>query len=352
MSAQSLNIAILYPAYGEFRPAAEREHDLELLAQSDPRIIVTQVAYPAERAPSQRLQDLKRVNCQAFPEMRNLLADAEVVLAHHLPQNVCDLAPRLRWIHGVGAGITQLCTREVAAHGIRVTSSAGANAVSAAEFALSRLLMHWKSALRIDSHQRAHQWKPVATREMAGATIGVIGYGAIGRALVRRLAAFEVTVWVARRTRSLSGLDPSVARAFDLDHLPEFLGGCDAVFAALPDSPETADMFGASAFDVMRAGAFFCNIGRGSLVDEAALVAALSSGRLSGAALDVFREEPLRSDSPLWSARNLMLSPHVAGSPDKLFVRVHQIFRDNVRRYLAGQPLINEVDPMLFVGQL
>jgi phosphoglycerate dehydrogenase-like enzyme len=339
-------IGVLYPRDGEFRPVEDRVRDIEALHAVDDRVRVLEASYPVSpHSPPRTKEDLGQVNAAPTGSVLDVLSQAEVVLAHDLPGNVCELAPRLRWIHGIGAGVSQFCTDDVVRRGVRVTSSAGANAASVAEFAVTRLLMAWKGAGRLHDLQTAHQWGAAPTRELAGARVGIVGYGAIGRQIALRLAGFEVDVSVLRRSASSACDAPVVSRVYGIDQLHEFLGQCDAVLAAVPESGETQALFDAAAFAAMKPGSFFCNVGRGSLVVESALVDALRRGHLGSAALDVTSVEPLPPDSDLWDTPNLMLSPHAAASLERFFVRVHAQFRDNVSRFLAGEPLVNEIDP-------
>ena len=146
---------------------------------------------------------------------------------------------------------------------------------------------------------------------------------------------------VLRRSAAPSDLADEVLGP---DGLHDMLGRCDIVVAAVPESPETHELFDASAFAAMRDGSMFVNVGRGSLVDEAALVDVLRSGKLRAAALDVTAVEPLPQDSPLWDAPNIYISAHCSTEPTRFFESAHQVFADNMARYLAGQPLLNEID--------
>jgi phosphoglycerate dehydrogenase-like enzyme len=151
-------------------------------------------------------------------------------------------------------------------------------------------------------------------------------------------------VLATRRLGGPGATAPNVDEVLPTSELHTMLGRADAVAAAVPETPETIGLMDAAAFGSMKPGAFFCNVGRGSLVDEKALIAALENGHLAGAALDVASQEPLPADHPLWDAPNLFLSPHVSTSPSALFPNVHRMFRSNLERFLAGEPLANRVD--------
>ena len=277
-------------------------------------------------------------------EQRAVLMRIEVALAIDLPFDVAGLAPNLKWVQAVGVGTGQLQSAGLAEGGIRLTSAAGTSGVSIAEFVMARLLEDAKRLRAIDNAQRAHSWEPLYGAQLAGTTVGLIGLGAINEAVAARARAFDMRVVATRRTATAGATAEGVDELFPPDQLHKMLGLCDTVVAAVPETPETVGMMDATAFAAMKRGAFFCNVGRGSLVDETALVAALASGQLRGAALDVASVEPLPGDRPLWDAPNLFLSPHCSASPQALFVNLHRLFQDNLARYLAGEPLRNEVD--------
>ena len=216
--------------------------------------------------------------------------------------------------------------------------------MSISEFVLARLLQMWKRLPEIDALATSHQWEPTYGREVDGLTLGIAGLGAIGRQVARRARALGLSVLAQRRSARPGDTDPDVDELFGPGGLPEVLRRSDAVVAALPETADTIDLFDAKLFAEMRPGALFVNVGRGSAVVDSALIEALESGHLAGAAIDVARIEPLPADSPLWAAPNLLISPHSATAPAKFWSNLHEIFRDNMSRYLRGEPLRNEVD--------
>jgi phosphoglycerate dehydrogenase-like enzyme len=247
-------------------------------------------------------------------------------------------------VQAVGAGTGQLQSAGLAEHGIRLTTAAGANAVAIAEFALARVLQVWKRFREIDEAQAVRHWEPLYGEQLAGATLGLLGLGAINSAVAARARALGLRVLATRRSATPGATAPNVDALFPPSELHAMLARCDAVVAAVPETAETTGLFDAAAFAAMPPGSCFCNVGRGSLVDEAALIDALRRGHLRAAALDVAREEPLPPDDPLWDAPNLYVSPHSAAAPAALFANLHELFEDNLARYLAGEPLRNEVD--------
>jgi phosphoglycerate dehydrogenase-like enzyme len=285
-----------------------------------------------ERAPA--LSDGQRV----------ALAQIDIALAIDLPFDVATLAPRLRWVQAVGAGTGQLQSSGLAEAGIRLTTAAGTSAASMAEFVFARLLEDLKQLRQLDVAQAGHRWEPVYGQQLGGRTIGLIGLGAINQAVAVRARAFDLRVLATRRSATPGATAPDVDGLYAPSELTTMLGQCDIVVAAVPETPETVGLMDAAAFGAMRPGAFFCNVGRGSLVDEPALIDALRRGHLRGAALDVASIEPLPPDDALWDAPRLHLSAHCSTSPGALFTNLHALFRDNLVRYLDGRPLLNEVD--------
>ena len=327
----------------------EFERAVESLEDLDPRVRVVAEPYleshDLRSARGKPDADERRDETPALTEeQRAAFARVDVVLALDLPFDIATIAPRLAWVQAVGAGTAQLQSAGLGPAGIRLTSAAGVNAVGIAEFALGRVLAHWKRFRDFDAAQVLHVWEPVYGRQLAGSTLGLIGLGEINAAVAARATAFDVQVLATRRSATPGATAPNVDALFAPPALLEMLGRCDAVIAAVPETPETTGIMDREAFAAMPEGAFFCNVGRGSLVDEDALIEALRSGRLGGAALDVTSVEPLPPEHPLWDAPNLQLSPHAAASPAAMFVNLIRLFRDNLARYLADTPLHHEVD--------
>ncbi|HEX5077933.1 MAG TPA: D-2-hydroxyacid dehydrogenase, partial [Geminicoccaceae bacterium] len=205
------------------------------------------------------------------------------------------------------------------------------------------LLYFYRDVPRLQRMQRAHRWERHTNRELAGRRALLIGLGAVGRCIARRLAALDLEVWGARRT---PGPPPeAVSRVLPLDDLGAVLGLVDVLVLACPLTPATRGLIGAAELAAMPGGALLVNVARGQVVDEQALIQALRSGRLGGAALDVAEVEPLPDDSPLWDLPNVLISPHSASTVHAENHRIVDIFLANLRRYLGGEPLINRFDP-------
>lgn len=276
---------------------------------------------------------------QQFTE---LLADAEIVLGYpredpaQIPWLV-RTAPQLRWVQATFAGAGQ----QLAAAGLaredvdRIiwTSSVGIHATPLGEWALFGILALTKGQPRLDADKRERRWSHYPVDEVRGTTVLIAGLGEIGREVARLAEAFGMHVLSVRRNEG------------DLD---ELLPRADSVVITLPLTAETRGMFRRERIDRMKPGAILVNIGRGPVVDEQALVDALRSGHLRGAALDVYATEPLPADSPLWELDNVILSPHTAAQSIHENERIVELFAENLRRYLAGEELRSRIRTDLF----
>jgi phosphoglycerate dehydrogenase-like enzyme len=279
-------------------------------------------------------------------EWRALLASADILFDfdHAHRTELPALAPRLRWLQATSAGIGQFVKRMGYAESMPntvFTTASGVHAIPLAEFCIMSMLNHYRGLAQMQADQAAHRWERFATTDLPGKTVAVIGMGNIGAEIARLSQAHGMRVIGSKMTPKPL---PNVERLFAHDDLHAMLGDADVVIMTAPHTPVTDQMLDAAAFAAMRDGAFFINIGRGATVDEAAMIAALQSGKLSGAALDVFAEEPLPVESPLWDMPNVLVSPHSASTSDKENERITTLFCDNLRRFLNGQPLRNVLD--------
>jgi phosphoglycerate dehydrogenase-like enzyme len=275
-------------------------------------------------------------------ERKTALARAEVLIQLHTPKNLMQLAPNLKWLQGIGAGVDQFALAGVRRDQVTVTNASGVSSGSMAEFVIGRLLQIWKRFPEAAAYQQRHEYVRTYGRSFAGSVMGIVGLGSIGRAVAVRARAMGVTVLGLKRTASR---DPEPAdEIFAPEALHEMLGRCDAVVVSAPATPDTHHLLDAAAFAAMKPGAVLVNVARGSLVHEAAVLDALHSGQLGAAALDVFEQEPLPAESPLWDAPNLYVSAHSSVSVDRYIDDVFDLFEDNLRRYAAGEPLRNVVD--------
>ena len=343
-------LGILYPGLWQ-RGVPPLDDVVAGLRALDPRIEVVVETYDegqyqrtlrgSEEGVAQARADAPEIS----DALRALLGRVHAVLALDLPFDAPTLAPELRWVQAVGAGTAQLETAGLAAAGIGLTSAAGTNATGIAEFVVGRLLEERKRFPALRESQVRHAWEPQYGLELAGTTVGLLGLGAINAAIARRLQAFDVEVLACRRSAKPGDTAPDVDTLYPSAAMHEMFGRCDTVVAAVPETPDTIGLMDAGAFAAMAAGSFFVNVGRGTLVDEPALIAALQRGHLRGAALDVASEEPLPADHPLWDAPNLSLSYHCSVSPSAMAGNLYRLWADNARRWLAGEPLHNVVLP-------
>ncbi len=285
-------------------------------------------------------------------EFRAMLGEAEVL--YDFPRghtrDLVDVVPKLRWVQGSMAGAGEVAEKAgLKDTDVTVTTASGVFSGPLAEFALAALLSHAKQFDRLRAEKAEKTWRPATTGSLEGKTLCVVGLGNIGRAVAERARPFGMRIVGVKRT--VREDDPAWEHANELyatNDLQSALGEADYVVATLPGTPETHQLLDSEAFGKLKDGAYFVNIGRGSVVEEAALVEALREGRLSGAALDVFETEPLPEDSPLWGIEGVIISPHSTDmAPDLINKRQTDLFRDNLRRYLAGEELINVLDKRL-----
>lgn len=269
------------------------------------------------------------------------LDSADAVIAFTFPLEVLARAKRLRWIQLTSAGAEQLLAARDRLAGIVVTNTRGIHVDLMADYALGALVMLQWDFPRMLRDQQARTWEQRLALPLAGKTLGVVGAGAIGAEISRRAAVFGMDVLAIKRT---PGAVNGAREVLTADRLREALPRCDFVVLVVPVTDATRGMMGAAELRAMKREAFLVNIARGSVVDESALITALREGVIAGAALDVFDEEPLPADNPLWTLPNVILTPHVAGEPADYARRVADVFLDNVARWLRHEPLRNVVD--------
>lgn len=271
-------------------------------------------------------------------EVRERLPEAEILFAWEFPMQLLPLATRLRWFQVMGAGLERLAGAGVP-EGVVVTNMKGIFGTAMAEYALAHMLAHTQSIRRILRQQQDRRWEQFEPALLAGKTAGVIGLGSIGREIARRCSAFGMHVIGMNR-----GGEPvaEVERTYAVKEIESFLPECDFLISVVPQTAETTGLLNAERLRLLKPGCFYINIGRGNIVDLDALNDALKVGRLAGAALDVFPTEPLPADHPIWSAPNIVITPHISGvnRPED----VTGVFLDNLTRYQAGEPLLNVVD--------
>lgn len=287
---------------------------------------------------------------EAREGLRRVLAETDVLLTTPVvPPDLHELAPALRWVQLTSAGVDRLLESPLLARGVLVTTASGIHGIPIGEYVLAGMLALAKGLPQAMAAQRERAWRPYVPEELAGRTLGIVGLGAIGSHLARLARAFQMRVIAVRRSCQRPQERPPDAPEVDLllppSHLDRLLSEADYVALCVPLTRETQGLIGRRELALMRPGAVLINIARGPVVDEEALIEALREGRLGGAVLDVFQREPLPPESELWEMSNVILTPHISGGTPRYMERAIDIFCDNLRRFLAGQPLRNLVDP-------
>ena len=347
MGIETINICVCIPGGADNRPENEQAETLDRFRSLHPGIRFRFAEYvdsPEIRA-LRGQPDFEQAREKVPPpsgELKAALAEAHVIFCVDLPFDMDRLAPNLRWVQSVGAGIAQLqnCGLDKL-EGVLLTNGAGITADPIAEFVMARILSHWKCFAQLHEQQQRHQWRGVHGRDIDGSTLGVVGYGAIGRAVAWRAKAWGMQVLASRRRIDPGASDPHVDRFYPVSELEDMLAQCDAVVLSAAETPDTYRMFNDARFAAMPAGSYFCNVSRGSLVDEPALIRALESGHLSGASTDVAVNEPLPEDDPLWDTPNLAVSPHCSAALENFSRNAWRLFYDNMARFVEGKPLKN-----------
>jgi phosphoglycerate dehydrogenase-like enzyme len=290
----------------------------------------------------------------SYEHAEDHLRDAEVVVTWSLRPEQVRAAKGLRWIHATAAAVHALMIPEVINSNIVVTNAGTVHGPVVAEHVLALILAMAKRLSSAVRFQQEHVWgqeqlweERPRPREIAGATLGIIGMGAIGRELAPKAAALGMRV-LAVRDRPERGFGCNLPgeghEVYGSDNLDLVLGEADFVVLAAPVTPATKGMMDAVRLGRMKPDAYLINVGRGALIDELALAEALRQKKLGGAALDVFTTEPLPPESPLWDLENVLITPHTAAFTAKVWDRHYALIAENLRRYMARQPLKNVVD--------
>jgi phosphoglycerate dehydrogenase-like enzyme len=280
-----------------------------------------------------------------------VLAGTEVLLSNPVvPESILQRAPNLKWVQLTSAGADRLIDSElVRSSGVSVTTASGIHAVPIGEYVIGAIIAFAKGFPRAFRGQQENTWRPYIASELEDATVGILGLGAIGRHVAKLAKGFGMRVIATRRSQEkrLSGVDagePNVDEMFARDEIPALLGECDYVVVAVPLTEESRHLIGESELAAMKRNAVIVNIARGAVIDQQALIRAVKNGVIGGAVLDVTDPEPLPPDSELWRLDNVMITPHISGGTPKYMDRAIELFCDNLRRYLAGEPLRNVVD--------
>jgi phosphoglycerate dehydrogenase-like enzyme len=321
---------------------------VERIVAAEPRaeVVYEPSLLPAPRYPCDHHGEMPSLESAEQERWAGILAGSEVAFDFDWgpPETIPERCPRLRLIQATSAGIGGFLTRSgLDRSEIEVCTAAGTHAVPLAEFALLGALYFVKGMPTLTEWKARRRWTLHATHQLAGRRALVIGLGGIGRRVAESFAALGVEVWgLARRTppETPAGVASMIARADLLGALPEV----DVLVIASPLTDQTRHMIGAEEISALPAHAVVINVGRGPVIDEPALIAALTEGRLAGACLDVFEEEPLPADNPLWDLDNVIVSPHSASTIAEENEVLVELFIDNLARYLDGRPRRNVYD--------
>jgi glyoxylate/hydroxypyruvate reductase A len=319
-------------------PDIEVMYDPSLLGK--PRYKNDQHGAPINHTPEQR------------KKLTEMMRETEVLLGYVPSEYQSDIKlhfPKLRWMQSASAGIGwRAKSQGWTETDIDFTSSSGIHSTPLAEFCLMTMLMQVKDYNHIAEEKQRRHWQRTCTTELKGKTLAIVGLGRVGREIARLSRCFGIRVYATKR--HVDGMDPesvNVDKLYPSSELKQMLGEADFVVLIVPETQETRGLLGKEEIASMKRGAYLINISRGTTVDERALIEALQSGHLSGAALDVFMEEPLPEDSPFWDIPNVIVSPHSASTADTENTKLTEIFCDNYHRYIEGKPLRNLSDKKL-----
>lgn len=283
----------------------------------------------------ERVPDCEITVCRSVGSFPEALETADVLVTNRFPERYHEYADGLSWIQAVSAGVGMYDLDVLRDAGVIVTNASGVHAQPIAEHVLAYILVFERKVLTGIQQQHERQWVRYQPGELSGKTLCVVGLGAIGSRIAQLGDALGMTVVGTRSSPERGNEYASDVRG--ADGLDDLLPVADYVVLACPLTPETRDLIGYEEFVSMKQKAVLLNISRGKVVNEAALVEALSNGRISGAALDVTQTEPLSEDSRLWAMPNVLVTPHVSGLTPRYWERIAEIFAENYKRFVSGE---------------
>jgi D-2-hydroxyacid dehydrogenase (NADP+) len=296
-----------------------------------------------------RWPEMLVVHLPDYERLAQELPDTDIFVGASLRPEQFQHARKLKWIHSTAAGVSQLMYPELRSSGVILTNPSGIFSPSMAEHTMGLMIAlarHFPDSVRYQDRarwsQREVSSQPGPLTELNGQLLLIVGYGSIGRELARRAHAFDMRVWGV--TRSGKGDATHTEKILPVAQLEDALPHADCIVLSAPDTHETQQLIGAAQIAKMKPGARLINVGRGSLLEEAALIRALETGALSGAALDVTATEPLPAESPLWKTPNLLITPHTSGVSDRLWQKQTKLLMDLLGRWFDGRDLFNVVD--------
>jgi D-2-hydroxyacid dehydrogenase (NADP+) len=296
-----------------------------------------------------RWPEMLVVHLPDYERLPQELPDTDIFVGASLRPEQFQHARKLKWIHSTAVGVSQLMYSELRSSGVILTNPSGILSALMAEHTVGLMIAlarHFPDSVRYQDRARWSQIEvssqPGPLTELNGQLLLIVGYGSIGREIARRARAFDMRVWGV--TRSGKGDATHIEKILPIAQLEDALPHADYIVLSAPDTQETQKLLGPAQIAKMKPGARLINVGRGSLLDEAALIRALETGALGGAALDVAAAEPLPAESPLWKAPNLFITPHTSGVSDRLWQKETKLLMDLLGRWFDGRDLFNVVD--------
>lgn len=267
--------------------------------------------------------------------------DILVTWGQHDIRGLLPHAKRLKWIHTLSAGVDEILCPALAQSDILLTNSRGIHGIPISEHVLAMLLTFSRSLRQTYQNQQKKVWEALPYEELYEKTIAVVGLGSIGREIAKRTKALGMNVLAIKRTVTQ---EIFVDKLYTMEQLPHLLSSADYVVVTLPLTPETQNLFTLNTFRNMKKSAYFINVARGPIVNEADLITALSTGVIRGAALDVFAEEPLPPESPLWDLDNLIITPHIAAKSPYYIDRALKLFLENLNKFSMHSNMFNIIN--------
>lgn len=289
-----------------------------------------------------------------YKDIESELPDTDILMSWSITADEIRKAKKLRWIHSPAAAVHRLMIPELQASDIVVTSARGVHGPVVAEHVIALMFALAKRLPSAVRYQQQHQWaqemmwrESPHPREIGGATLGLVGVGSIGSEVARKASALGMKVIAVRENATLTADRPaSISEVYPSSELERVLSQSDYVVLAAPVTPKTRGMINAQRLAAMKRDAYLINVSRGALIHEPALINALRSNQIGGAALDVFEQEPLPPESPFWTMENVLITPHSAALTDKLWDRHFRLLSQNIHRFLAQEPLLDQVDKL------
>jgi phosphoglycerate dehydrogenase-like enzyme len=323
--------------------------------RSDTILVLVSAAEPAEAHIAMLREQLANVRIivgNSAEKFESSAAHAPVLFNWSGPlalfKKVFAMCPNLVWVHSRSVGLERTMFPELMESSVPLTNGTGVFSASLGEFALGAILYFAKDFRRMIRNQMAGVWEAFDVQWASGQTVGIIGYGDIGRAVAARVRPMGMKVLAVRRHASTpQSTDPLAEEIYTPERRLEMISRCDYVVVATPLTSETRGMIGEAEFAAMKPTAVMINVGRGPVINEEAMIRALSSGRIKGAALDVFDHEPLPAGHPFYKLENVLLSPHCADHTPDWLDNAMKFFIEQYERFRKGEPLLNVVDKKL-----